>query len=178
MTSTAGVEELERAVASEPDNAELHYLLGAELAQSREYDRAVVEIGKALTLAPDLHYARFQLGLLHLTMAHPSTAMTVWAPLEQIPGDKVPLKLFKRGLEALIEDRFADCVELLAYGINLNTDNAALAADMQKIIDRVRPQLADGHAVTPADSPQGAVQGQASVWTDFSKYGNPDPTRH
>jgi cytochrome c-type biogenesis protein CcmH/NrfG len=43
MTDGTSTEELRRAVVSDPRNAELRYLFGAELAQQRDYDGAVME---------------------------------------------------------------------------------------------------------------------------------------
>ena len=78
------LQQIRAAVAQDPRNAELRYLLGAELAQQKNYDAAVVEMSTALQLDPLLHFARFQLGLLYLTMAQPSQSLEIWAPLESI----------------------------------------------------------------------------------------------
>lgn len=156
--------ELRRAVLDDPRNGEKRYLLGAELAQQRDYESAVLEMSAAIALNPFLHVARLQLGLLHLTMAQPHHTVAVLGPLEELPDDS-PLKHFKRGLEALISDDFAACVGSLERGLELNRDNAALNRDMRLIIDRVRP-LSDA-SQDPRDP--GAVR------TDFSLYGL---TRH
>jgi tetratricopeptide (TPR) repeat protein len=148
---------LERAVRNDPRNARLRYLFGAELAQMRDYDAAVSEMRRALELDASLHIARFQLGLLHLTMGHPELSLEVWAPLEAQP--ELFLRHFKRGLEALIRDEFATCIEALEAGIRANQTNAPLNTDMQLIIGKVRELTArDG-------SPPGE-----GVRTDFSLY--------
>src|SRR3954470_10959340 len=136
------LQQIRAAVARDPRNAELRYLLGAELAQQKEYDAAVVEMNTALELDPSLHFARFQLGLLYLTMAQPNNSLATWAPLESL-DENAALKYFKRGLEALIRDDFGNCITLLRQGIELNTQNAPLNRDMTLIIDRV-------HQVVPA----------------------------
>jgi tetratricopeptide (TPR) repeat protein len=167
--------QIKAAVAQDPRNAELRYLLGAELAQQREYDAAVVEMSTALQLDPGLHYARFQLGLLYLTMAQPNHSIDTWAPLENL-DDGAALKYFKRGLEALIRDDFPGCVNLLRQGIELNTQNAPLNRDMQLVIDRVGTTAQPAPVVQemPAAPPSPA----SGVRTDFSLYGDPADTKH
>ncbi len=181
--STPDLQQIKSAVASDPGNAELRYLLGAELAQQRDYDGAVVEMNTALAIDPNLHFARLQLGLLYLTMARPAESVAIWAPLEQL-DDGAALKSFKRGLEALIRDEFAACIEHLQRGIQLNTQNAPLNRDMNLVIDRVRESTAGApEPVTPpiqAASPPPAQSQPAAdrVRTDFSLYGDPGDTKH
>ena len=95
------LQRLRAAITREPGNAELRYLLGAELAQRREYPEAVLQMRTALEINPKLHFARLQLGLLHLTMSQPEESLAIWAPLEEL-DESAALKAFKRGLEALI----------------------------------------------------------------------------
>jgi len=150
---------LEQALRADSRNASLHYLLGAELAQAREYDAAVSEMRQAIELDPALHTARFQLGLLHLTMAHPDLSLEVWGPLEAQPD--VALRSFKQGLEALIRNDFPLCLEHLEAGIHANDRNAPLNRDMAMMAAKVREHLAQ-------EPPQPA--GQKVVRTDFSLY--------
>jgi len=162
------LQQIRAAVAKDPRNAELRYLLGAELAQQKEYDAAVVEMNAALELDPLLHFARFQLGLLYLTMAQPHQSLETWAPLESL-SENAALKYFKRGLEALIRDDFDACVGMLRQGIELNTQNAPLNYDMTQVIDRV------GEALVPVAQPNVVPNGAR---TDFSSYGEPGTTKH
>src|SRR5438128_3091720 len=101
--SNPDLQQIKSAVARDPGNAELRYLLGAELAQQRDYDGAVIEMRTALSIDPNLHFARLQLGLLYLTMARPNDSVEIWGALEALE-DKAAVKQFKRGLEALIRD--------------------------------------------------------------------------
>jgi len=168
--------QIQAAVAREPRNAQLRYLLGAELAQQKEYPAAVVEMNTALELDPGLHFARFQLGLLYLTMGQPAQSVATWASLESLE-ENAALKFFKRGLEALIRDDFNTCVDLLRQGIALNTQNAPLNRDMSMVIERVGEALAPAQAPAqePAAAPAPAANG---VRTDFSLYGDPGDTKH
>lgn len=167
MEKEFGVEELRRAVVNDPRNAELRYLLGAEMAQQRDYDGAVMEMSSAIALNPLLHVARLQLGLLHLTMARPDHAIAVLGPLEAL-DDLAALKHFKRGLEALIRDDFGNCIGHLRTGIELNRENAPLNRDMTMLMERVAEVAAKNSA---SASPATAADESNSVRTDFSLYG-------
>lgn len=183
------LQQIKSAVARDPGNAELRYLLGAELAQQRDYDGAVVEMRTALAIEPKLHFARLQLGLLYLTMARPNESVEIWGPLEALDDDAA-LKYFKRGLEALIRDDFAACIGHLQHGIQLNTQNAPLNRDMTMIIERVRETTAGApepvtppQVMPPVPSPTIAVPPPPApqverVRTDFSLYGDPGDTKH
>jgi tetratricopeptide (TPR) repeat protein len=166
--------QIKAAVAQDPRNAELRYLLGAELAQQREYDAAVAEMSRALELDPNLHYARFQLGLLYLTMAQPNQSIATWAPLEAL-DESAALKYFKRGLESLIRDDFESCVGLLRQGIELNTQNAPLNRDMKMVIDRVGVAV---EAAPAQAAPVSESRPASGVRTDFSLYGDAGNTKH
>jgi len=135
---------LRAAINRDSANAELRYLLGAELAQRREYSEAVVQMRTALEINPALHFARLQLGLLYLTMSQPADSLAIWAPLEEL-DEGAALKAFKRGLEALIRDDFAACIGYLQQGIDLNKMNATLNDDMSQLIEMVR----DGSVIAP-----------------------------
>jgi cytochrome c-type biogenesis protein CcmH/NrfG len=55
-----GLDELRKAVVNDPRNADLRYLLGAEMAQQKDYEGAVMEMSAAIAFNPLLHLARFQ----------------------------------------------------------------------------------------------------------------------
>jgi len=165
------LKQIQAAVAQDPRNPKLRYLLGSELAQQKDYAAAVIEMNKALELDPNLHFARFQLGLLYLTMAQPDHSIATWAPLEQLE-ESAALRFFKRGLEALIRDDFETCVGLLRKGIALNTQNAPLNRDMNQVIERI------DSARVPSQSPAPPTTAPQPVRTDFSLYSDPPPTKH
>jgi tetratricopeptide (TPR) repeat protein len=158
------LQRLRAAVQRDPANAELRYLLGAELAQLRAYPEAVDSFRSALEINPKLHFARLQLGLLYLTMAQPEHSLSVWAPLEEL-DETAALKAFKRGLEALIRDDFPACIGFLQQGIDLNKHNTTLNDDMTQLIAKVR----DGSVIATVPA---AANGE------FTTYGEPAGTRH
>ena len=159
------LQKLRAAISRDPGNAELHYLLGAELAGCREYSEAVVQMRTALDINPKLHFARLQLGLLYLTMAQPDDSLATWAPLEDLE-ETAALKSFKRGLEALIRDDFPACIGHLQRGIDLNKHNTTLNDDMSQLIQKVR----DGSVI--------AAPSTASPAEDFTRYGEASRTKH
>jgi len=159
------LQRLRAAITREPGNAELRYLLGAELAQRREYPEAVRQMRTALEINPKLHFARLQLGLLYLTMSQPDDSLATWAPLEEL-DESAALKAFKRGLEALIRDDFSTCIGYLQRGIDLNKQNATLNDDMSQLIEKVR----DGSVIAPPAASRPS--------DDFTRYGEPSGTKH
>lgn len=123
-----------------PDNARLRFLFGSLLAGQRQYDQALQELSAAVQLDPAYEIARFQLGSLRLTGGDAAGAREAWALLADLADDH-PLKCFKNGLEAIIEDRFEECVGWLENGILLNSTNPYLNRDMQLVIDRASAQI-------------------------------------
>lgn len=147
--------DLEQAIRADPDNARLRHLLAAEYAQAGHPDKAKAEFFHTITLDPAAHVARFQLGLLLLTMGDSTSAIRVWQPLESLP-EEAALRHFKLGLEALIHGDRRLCRQELAEGIAGSPANPPLNEDMRRIL-------------------AGLGEESARVRTDFSLYG---ATRH
>jgi hypothetical protein len=88
----------------------------------------------------------------------------VWAPLEQLE-DGHALRHYKHGLEALIRDDFAACIDHIERGIATNTFNDPLNRDMGLVRDKAREALIQNTVpATHAGEPRDAVR------TDFSLY--------
>lgn len=151
----AAIAYLKEAVSRPDATGIAHFLLGAEYAQIKLYERAVSEMEAALALDPALSIARLQLGLLWLTSGIGERATQVFEPLAELP-DSDPLRHFGAGLVALIKDQFDEAVRQLRSGIVLNLTNQALNTDMQRIIDEIG-QLQAGPgaaaAAAPAEAP-------------------------
>lgn len=144
---------LKRALDQAPNDAKLHYMLGAEHAQIGLYDRAAEEMAKAVALDPALHTAHFQLGLLHITSGRVPQADAAWKALDAL-GEENPLYLFKTGLLHLVRDEFEQCSSFLKRGISLNTFNQALNNDMQRVLDDVAARMAPAApAAATAEAP-------------------------
>jgi predicted TPR repeat methyltransferase len=132
---------LKQAVDEAPADARCHYLLGAEYAQIGMYERAIAQMHKALELDPELHAARFQLGLLQLGARNVEAAAETWGPLDML-GPRHAFALFKTGLLHLARDEFADAVRCLQEGLAANDFNAPLNTDMQRMLDAALPLAA------------------------------------
>lgn len=154
--SGTAIAYLKEAVSRPDSTSVAHYILGAEYAQNKMYDRAVGEMEAALALDPALSIARLQLGLLWLTGGAAEQALTVFGPLSELAEDD-PLHLFGQGLCHLARDEFADARALLVAGIAANTVNPPLNADMQRMIDEI-----DALAAGASGSGAGAPQAQAA----------------
>lgn len=124
-----------------------HYLLGAEHAQAQQYGDAVLHLSLAVEQAPQLAAARLQLGLLWLTLKAPGHSAAILAPLLAAP-EADSLRHFAQGIAALGQDALAQAAQSLRAGLALPGDNAALAADMRKLLDRTEAALAEGTAAT------------------------------
>lgn len=146
---------LKQAVAGAPTDARCQYLLGAEYAQIGMFDRAAEQMSAAVALDPNLHAARFQLGLLQLSSRQPDAARDTWSGLDVL-GARNAYVLFKTGLLHLARDEFADCLRCLREGIALNDFNAPLNTDMQRVIEQTEPLAqASAPAAAADDGPQG-----------------------
>lgn len=127
---------LKEATARPDSTAVSHFLLGSQYAQLQIPDRAVEEFEAAIAMDPGLAIARFQLGLLFLSSGNAERAKDVLTPLTA-SGENAALAHFANGLLHLMRDEFSETVHHLSEGIRLNTENAPLNSDMQKIIDEI-----------------------------------------
>ena len=131
---------LKQALDIEPNNAKVHYMLGAMHAEIGMYQRAIEDMQKATELDASLDTAHFQLGLLHITSGNVVAAEQAWEHLNKL-GEQHPLFLFKRGILALASDQFQQCIDDLTQGIELNTENLPLNKDMQNLIMQARQAI-------------------------------------
>lgn len=144
---------LKQAILRAPQRGDLFYLMAAEHAQLGMYDRAAEEMEHAIQLAPDLHTARLQLGMLHLGAARVEAAQNALRPLRELAPEH-PLHHFGAGLLHLMHDQFPECRAALETGIALNVENPALNGDMKKVID----------ALPPADDASTPPPAGGNVW--------------
>lgn len=127
---------LKTAVARVDATPAAHYLLGAEYAQLKLYERAMDEMEAALALDPALWTARIQLALLYLAADRGGRAVDVLEPLAQQGQDQASQR-FGAGLLRLAAEDLAGARAALAEGIGLNDANPALNGDMQRIVDDI-----------------------------------------
>lgn len=143
-----GLDLIEAALASFPQDPRLHYLKGSVLVGTKRFVAAHKAMSRAIAIDPDYHLARFQLGLFELTSGEPQAAFDTWKSLDSLASETW-MRLFVDGLHHLVADRFDECVAALRAGIAANQENPPLNADMQLIIDQCASLTGAGREVCP-----------------------------
>jgi tetratricopeptide (TPR) repeat protein len=138
-----------RCIQAYPHAPEPHLLIAAQHAAHRRFEQAENAFASAILLAPDLHVARYQLGLLQLTCGRATMALLTWQPLLLLPEDN-PLAHFVRGYAALANDDFGIAEKHFDSGLDCENGNAPLAEDIQKVLLKVREII---HQTAEKDSP-------------------------
>lgn len=121
-------------------DARLHFLRGSVLAGAERYAEGRVAMRRAVDVAPDYTLARFQLGLLELSMGEATVAQSTWLPLLELPSDN-SLNRFVTGLNKMLEGEFASAISLLEEGMALNTELAPMNRDMALMVSEMRSKL-------------------------------------
>lgn len=163
-----------QASAAYPASAVPHFLAGSEYAALGQIDKAEAALANAVLLAPAFHIARYQLGLLQFSSARAAVALVTWEPLFAL-DEAQALGHFVRGFAALAQDDFASARTHFEAGLARNTDNAALSADIQKVLHGMEnAQGQNAHA--PSQSP--GVNEQSAAHILVSNYGKFNGTLH
>lgn len=132
------------------------FLLGAEYAEIGMYDRAIAAMSEALTLAPELWTAWFQLGLLYLTQELAEAATDAFSRLAQLGAESCFFH-FGDGMTKLVGGELEQAVEALELGLSLNLDNPALNRDVSAILNSLAnmPELQAEDEVSDGIDPAG-----------------------
>ena len=161
----AAISYLKEGVERFPEDGKLAYILGAEFAQIGLYDKAEIEMERAIELDPELYTASFQLGLLQMTLGKISEAKATWHHLDSLPNQHA-LHLFKSGLEQLADSQFATARQFLEQGIAANDFSPELTHDMQNVLSSMPKD--------DAQAEEEPVEGKAGhVW--LSAYNSDTP---
>lgn len=154
--SASAIAYLKEAVSRPDASGILHYLLGAEYAQIKMYERAIDEMEAAIALDPALSTARLQLGMLWLGANNAARGAEVLHALEELAGTD-PLHQFGAGLRHLVKEELVDALRCLTAGVQLNTANPALNRDMQSIMQQIE-LMQGGATATPVETPAAPVE--------------------
>jgi hypothetical protein len=103
-------------------------------------------------LAPNFSIARYQLGLLQFSSGRAALALVMWQPLLDIPNptsEEKALAEFVRGYAALAQDDFVPALAHFREGVRINSGNAAVSDDVNKVIERVEQLLTHASADDP-----------------------------
>jgi len=167
------------AAAAAPQSGIPPFLLAAELAQSGHTDEAEAAYATAVLLAPELHMARYQLGLVQFTGNRPAIALLTWEPLLHLPAES-PLPSVVKGFASLAQDDFAAASAQFKQAIALNHDNDALTKDMQMMLHRIAalgapapgPTAANGESTPPEQLKEQVEDGALHVLlTNYQQQG-------
>ena len=142
------IEFLKRSIELE-DHAAKRLFLAAEHAEIKLYDRAIEGMKSAITLAPALWIAHFQLGQLYLVTQQITEAKNIWQELAKQSEAPKYFQLFAQGLLALADDNLEEGTELLRLGISENKENPALNGDIEQIIESaLNPSIKTEESIT------------------------------
>lgn len=147
VDSERGITAIDLALRTNPDDPRLHFLRGSLLIGLGRFIEAHKALSLALAIAPDYEIARFQLGLFELTSGEANAAIDTWKPLKELPEGHWLLS-FVFGLEHLVADRFADCIDALRAGIAANDENLPLNGDMQLVVTQCEALIVAAKTVT------------------------------
>jgi len=129
---------LKEAAQRYPDDAPLAYRLGTEYAHVELFEPAIAHMSHAIACEPDLHTARFHLGLLQAMRGDYADALASWAPLDRL-GEAHALRLFKQAFEILAEDRFEPARKLLERGLAAKGSSPPIDREMQRLLNSLPP---------------------------------------
>jgi tetratricopeptide (TPR) repeat protein len=157
-----------RACGTNPANATPHFLMGSEYAALGEVQKAETALANAVVLAPALHIARYQLGLLQFSSGRASLAFVSWGPLLEL-DESQPLLHFVRGFAAVAQDDFSSAEAHFEAGLLRNHDNPPLSADIEKVLAGIRQaKTAAGPAVHVSD---GGKPVEHVLVSNYGKFG-------
>jgi tetratricopeptide (TPR) repeat protein len=131
---------IKTAIDQSPDDARMWYMLGTLYGDIGIYDKAVLNMEKALEIDPNYAIARFHLGLLHLMSGQQDKAEATWLPLNTL-GETHYLTLFKMGLLKIVNNEIEQGIALIREGINRNHLVESLNKDMQTVIEHASLSL-------------------------------------
>jgi tetratricopeptide (TPR) repeat protein len=156
-----------RACAANPASATPHFLMGSEYAALGEFEKAETALANAVVLAPALHIARYQLGLLQFSSRRASLAFVSWGPLFEL-DESQPLLHFVRGFGALAQDDFTAAEAHFDAGLLRNVDNPPLSSDIQQVIAGIRQAKAAGG---PAKKSEDGQVAEHVLVSNYGKFG-------
>ncbi|MBV7540580.1 M48 family metallopeptidase [Acidovorax sp. sic0104] len=145
--------------------------MGSEYAALGQIDQADVAFSNAVLLAPHLHVARYQLGLLQYSSGRVPAALVTWQPLLAL-GESSPMTHWVKGFGALAQDQFGAAKMHFERGVQLNLDNLPMSSDILNIVREIDAVLKNPSTVAPqAASVQHSDDSESSSHFLVSNYG-------
>lgn len=116
-----------------------HLLAAADHAQAGRMQEAENAFAAALLENPQLHIARFQLGLVQWSSGRAGVALVTWQPLRDMPAG-TDLGHFTRAFGLWAATDLPAAANEFRQGLAC-CGNAPLAQDMQKLLDAISSHL-------------------------------------
>lgn len=142
------IEKLKSLIELDPNHAHALHMLAAEHAQIGLLPRAISEFEKALAVDPELHVARFQMGLAHYALSDLASAEAAWQPLKTL-GEHHTLPLYATGLIQILREEFEQAVRSLEMALTAEPEIPSLRKDIARSVERARSQLSNDAKTGP-----------------------------
>lgn len=166
-----------------PQSGQLHFLCAAVSAQNEDYPKALDHYQLALQATPNLHIARFQMGLLLASLQQGEPALEVLTPLSGLENHY--LGSFAQAICALVTGDVLNGKAFLQQGIQQNQENLSLNRDMQTMLMDLEADLAassesepvvdvDASPLAPPSSSPTAAEPTLEVSEAPAQYASPD----
>lgn len=159
-----------------PQSGQLHFLCAAVSAQNEDYPKALDHYQLALQAAPNLHIARFQMGLLLASLQQGEPALEVLTPLSGLENHY--LGSFAQAICALVTGDVLNGKAFLQQGIQQNQENLSLNRDMQTMLMDLEADLAassESKPVADVDASTAATEPTLEVSENLSQYDTKAP---
>ena len=127
------LEQLHACLEQEPGNGMALFMLGAEYTELGIYDRAIESMEKSIAADSENEMAYLQLGMLHASLDQLDKAVSYWEQLLNVVKLEY-LRMMTNGLILICKDQRQEGMKLVAEGMELNNENAALNQSMRNIM--------------------------------------------
>ncbi|WP_321945814.1 hypothetical protein [Paraburkholderia sp. J10-1] len=141
---------IEGSISRWPADGRLPFLRGAILVGMDRRNEARSDFARSVLLCPELHVARFMLGLIDLESGKVDDAKQVWEGLANLDEDNV-LRMFANGLFELVADDFEGAATTLRAARAINHDFPAINRYVDDVIERITSVL-NAKAAQTADN--------------------------
>ncbi|TMO68603.1 tetratricopeptide repeat protein [Pseudoalteromonas aurantia] len=126
--------KLNQAITSQPESTELYFLLASHYVETQDNDLAINAFERCLELDASNLIARYQVTFLALMLNHEALFLThsdILLALEKTSH----FYHFTTGLRKFAAGNFKDAINSFEYGLNLNSENASLNANIKQLIE-------------------------------------------
>ncbi|VUD61816.1 hypothetical protein TDB9533_02900 [Thalassocella blandensis] len=150
------LEFLNECLETNPGDANVLFLIGAEHAEIGLNARAIREMERALEINPALEVAALQLGLLYSQQGNEEKAIEVWTGLKTTTEDQSLLQ-FCEGFLLICDRNFDEAKIALRNGIEANHTLPALNLSVENILKSLEASANSSEERTAQNEPSSSV---------------------